>query len=130
MHSGKMEVLCIWTRESVCKLHTSWPDLAGHTPLFLSQLVPAPHLPQPYLVCCSVPSLPSTRFSFLNNADPPTHSVFAVENTFRVHRTARTVWKTAWRCARSLVQTEVNQGDVTPDIVHLGCCFACVGNMH
>lgn len=80
----KMEVFCIWTCDSACNLTCPGLILQGTLSLFLSQLVPALHLPQPYLVCRSFPSLPSTRFSFLNNADPPTHSVFAIENTFHV----------------------------------------------
>ena len=99
----KMEVLCIWTCESAYKLHMPRPDLTGHTLTFS------------FWACsCSSPS--SALPCLLQLPLTPLHPIFIPEQCRPSHtlcicnwkhfpcalwRTARTVWKTAWRCALS-----------------------------
>lgn len=128
-----MEVFCIWTCDSACKLHMPWPDLAGHTLtfFFLSLFLlftflsltlfaaASPHSPPPDSHSSTMPTLPHTLYLQLKtlSACPLENCTYCVEDSVEV---------------RSLVQTGVNKGDVT---LYTACTFrmlffARVRNMH
>lgn len=127
-----MEVFCIWTCDSACKLHMPWPDLAGHT-LTFSFSACSCSSPSSALPC--LPQLPLTPLHpiLIPQQCRPSHTLYLQLKTLSACPLENCTYCVEDSVeVRSLVQTGVNKGDVT---LYTACTFrmlffARVRNMH